>query len=77
MKAIAVNQLDDEFKPNGEYMRLCATEEPHQVVKDIIARLKKEEGITYAEAYGILQTTKRYLEYEANFLKPITLEKEL
>ena len=48
-----------------------------EVVKDIITRIKKEEGLRYADAYGILLLTKEYLEYEANFLSPIFSKKEI
>ena len=59
-----------DFNPKGPkaYIEL---EEPPEVVKDIITRIKKEEGLRYADAYGILLLTKEYLEYEANFLSPI------
>ena len=67
--------LGQEFYPNGvkKYTRI---EEPPEIVKDIIERIKKEEGLTYGDAYGILLATKEYLEYEANFISPIFLKKE-
>lgn len=56
---------------------MLMNDEVPQVVKDIIERLKQEEGLTYADAYGILQITKEYLEYKANFLAPIVLTKQI
>ena len=68
--------LGQDFYPNGvkKYTRI---EEPPEIVKDIIERIKKEEGLTYGDAYGILLVAKEYLEYEANFISPIFLKKEL
>lgn len=69
--------LKQEFSPMGGAAKCCAIEEPPQLVKDIIERIKEEEGFTYADAYGILLLTKEYLEYEANFLSPIFSKKEI
>lgn len=71
-----LNLLKQDFQPMRIDGRQLFIEEPPRIVKDIIERIKKEEGITYAEAYGLLQLTKEYLEYEANYLSPIFAKKE-
>lgn len=53
-----------------------AMKEKPEVVKKIIAVLKEEEELTYGQAYGILLLTKQYLEFEANYLSPISSKKE-
>lgn len=71
-----LNLLKQDFQPMRIDGRRLFIEEPPRIVKDIIERIKKEEGITYAEAYGLLQLAKEYLEYEANYLSPIFAKKE-
>ncbi|MDY5481393.1 MAG: hypothetical protein SPG03_03270 [Veillonella caviae] len=38
------------------------------IINEILDVLKKQKGLTYVEAYGILQGVRKILEYESNFL---------
>lgn len=53
-KSDLLNLLKQDFRPMRIDGRGLFIEEPPRIVKDIIERIKKEEGITYAEAYGLL-----------------------
>lgn len=52
-----------------ERVELLKEYEVPVVVKNIINELKKVEGLTYAEAYGILQVTKMILTLESQYLE--------
>lgn len=58
-----INGVKDE---RVELLKEC---EVPAVVKNIINELKKVEGLTYAEAYGILQVTKMILTLESQYLE--------
>ncbi|EKU78310.1 hypothetical protein [Veillonella seminalis] len=60
--------LNKEFKPKSLDYWFAEDENEPKIVKKIIEELKKIEGLTYAEAYGILQAVKQKLEFESNFV---------
>lgn len=67
-RQILIKYLNEEFKPKSlRYLKNKDEDEP-EIIKNIISELKKIEGLTYAEAYGILQAVKEKLEYESNFV---------
>lgn len=44
-----------------------------ETVKEIISVLKKKEGLTYAEAHGILRNASLILKYEATYLSELPI----
>lgn len=67
-RQIIIKYLNEEFKPKSLRHGIKQDEDEPEIIKNIILELKKIEGLTYAEAYGILQAVKQKLEYESNFV---------
>lgn len=51
---------------------LHKVDNPPDVVKRIIRELKKEKGLTYARAYGVLYYACLYLKVESQFVTRIS-----
>ena len=65
VKSFSVTKIGENMRPIEDVINF---ENQPPLVQKIIAEIKKEQGLTYAEAFSALECVYRFLKIESNFV---------